>query len=92
MSEFTLSTLDDKIKLNNMVDEVVQALQRISDTQSFIKDVCERAVDELGAPKSLVAQLAKERHTESASNKLFKIQEIIELNEELTSVKIRASK
>ena len=82
MSETTL-TRDDMIKLDKMVREAVDSFTRSEAESSFRKDVASRAKDELGIQPSLFNSIVKERFNESITEKLSKLEEVIDMNDEL---------
>lgn len=90
MSEVILSQ-PDKIKLNNMVKECVDALVRIDGEKSFMKDVADRAKDELNIPPATFNAVVKERFDDSVTNRMFKLEAVVELNEELVAASRHAN-
>lgn len=81
--EWSLSTTEDKIKLNNAIEEARGSLIRIDDEKSFQNDVADRMLEELGVPKADFKKLVAERYKDKGSETIFKLQPLVELNEEL---------
>ncbi len=79
----TFSNPADKLKLDGMVREAVIAHEKIKDLKSFLKDVAERAKEELGFPTASFNGLVAERFNDKQSTILEKAEQLVELNEEL---------
>ena len=84
MSEIILSQ-PEKVKLDGMVRELVDSLTRSEAEKSFRKDVGDRAKEELGIKPALLNQIAAERFNDSITEKLAKLEEVVDLNDELIS-------
>lgn len=84
--EWSLSTTEDKIKLNNAIEEARGSLIRIDDEKSFQRDVAARMQEELGVPKSDFNQLVKERYKDKGSETIGKLQPLVDFNEELVEL------
>lgn len=82
MSE-TVLTRDEMIKLDKMVRECLDSFTRSEAEASFRKDVAARAKDELSVPPALFNAIVKERFNESITEKLAKLEEVIDMNDEL---------
>lgn len=83
MTDVILSTREDKLKLNGMIEEVVQAWVKKKDLDSFVKDVKTRAKEELNIEGKTLADLARERMEEKITDRHGDDEVVIELNEEL---------
>lgn len=84
MSEIpTLSSPADKLKLDGMVRECVVALEKIRDLKSFMKDVADRAKEELAFSPADFNALVTERFADKQSKVLEKAERLVDLNEEL---------
>jgi len=79
----TILTRDEMIKLDKMVRECLDSLTRSEAEASFRKDVASRAKDELSVPPALFNAIVKERFNESITEKLAKLEEVIDMNDEL---------
>lgn len=87
MSEIpNLSNPADKLKLDGMVRECVVALEKIKDLKSFMKDVGERAKEELAFPTADFNALVAERFSDKQSKVLEKAERLVDLNEELLEI------
>jgi hypothetical protein len=82
----TFSNPADKLKLDGMVRECVVALEKIKDLKSFMKDVAERAKEELAFPSADFNALVAERFGDKQSKVLEKAERLVQLNEELLDV------
>ena len=92
MADVVLSTREDKLKLNGMVEEIVQAWVKKKDLDSFVKDVKTRAKEELGVEGKTVADLARERMEDKITERHGDDELVIELNEELENLAKEARK
>ena len=72
---------EEQTKLNNAVEELVQSLIREDGEKQFRKDVAARIKEELGFKSSDLNDLAKERFENAATEKVEKMQNIVDLNE-----------
>lgn len=84
-------TQPEKVKLNNMVKELVDSLTRSEAEKSFRSDVAARAKEELGIKPTILNQIAAERFNDSITEKLAKLEEVVDLNDELISAAKNAS-
>lgn len=79
-------------KLNGMIDEATQAHQKIDDLKSFIKDVADRAQEELGVQKAEFNQWVKERHAGDIGKKLEKLQTLADDYDRLEAARRNAAR
>lgn len=81
--EITLSP-DVMTKLDNAVNECVNSLVRSQAEKDFRKDVLDRLKDEIdGFKPSDFNALVKERYDDSITDKVAKLEAVIELNDAL---------
>lgn len=92
MSEGFLSTKEDKLKLNGMIEEVVVCRQKIYDARQHEKDVKARAKEELGIEPSDFKIMCDERYDQKPSSKIDDIEAAIELANELAELAKEARK
>lgn len=76
--------------LNDAIDEAVIAHQKIESHKEQLKSIADVVKDELKVAPADFNALAKERFNESISEKLFKIERIVGLNEQLETQKRRS--
>lgn len=77
--------------LNDAIDEAVIAHQKIEMQKEQLKSIAEVVKDELDVKPADFNALAKERYDESVSDKLFKIERIVNLNEQLETKRRRSN-
>lgn len=92
MTDVILSTREDKLKLNGMIDEVVVSRQKIYDARQHEKDVKARAKEELNIEPSDFKIMCDERYEHKMGEKVAKMEAALELEEELAKLGKEAKK
>lgn len=88
MSDYTW-TQPELAKLDGAVRESMDSLIRAAAEKDLQKDIADRMEEELGIKKADYNALVRERFEDKSSKLLEKHEEIVELNEELKTVKLK---
>lgn len=70
-------------KLDNAVQEACDSLVRTSGETDLRKEIATLMKEEIGISTSEFNALAKQRYDESSSNKIEKLEEVVELHDKL---------